>query len=284
MAVADELKVYNEIVRSAAAYWNHPPPSHDLLNGWQDLPRERLRGMIQIQVKQQHPWTRGFPRWLGHIYGNCPDAAVRRFLLEDMSDEEGHAEDAGDGHIFLHRRLALALGLGERDLDDGPFVPEVTAICLAMEHISLNRPWLEALACVMGTEVLTLGRIPSLYPDMEEYDRRRAGVAPPALLEIYRVLGLQTDDLAFYWAHDINRLALWEGREPEQQAEGTEGRHQESVIRTLTEQARTPDERRRVVEMVRLGHELFWMRWNGVARAMREYLETGSSRYGPLPA
>ena len=65
-------------------------------------------------------------------------------------------------------------------------------------------------------------------------------------------------------------------------AEGTEGRHQESVIRTLTEQARTPDERRRVVEMVRLGHELFWMRWNGVARAMREYLETGSSRYGPL--
>ena len=60
MAVADDLKVYNEIVRSAAAYWNHPPPSHDLLNGWQDLPRERLRGMIQIQVKQQHPWTRGF--------------------------------------------------------------------------------------------------------------------------------------------------------------------------------------------------------------------------------
>ena len=33
---------------------------------------------------------------------------------------------------------------------------------------------------------------------------------------------------------------------------------------------------------VRLGHELFWMRWHGVARAMREYLETGSSRYGPL--
>src|SRR3954447_9544838 len=282
MAVADELKVYNEIVRSAAAYWNNPPPSHDLLNAWQDLPRERLRGMIQIQVKQQHPWTRGFPRWLGHIYGNCPDAAVRRFLLEDMGDEEGHDEDAADGHVFLHRKLALALGLRECDLDDGPFVPEVTAICLAMEHISLNRPWLEALACVMGTEVLTLGRIPRLYPDMEEYDRRRAGGAPPALLEIYRLLGLQTDGLAFYWARDINRLAIWEGREPQNQTEGTEGRHQESVIRTLTEQARTPDERRRVVEMVRLGHELFWMRWNGVGRAMREYLETGSSRYGPL--
>ena len=56
----------------------------------------------------------------------------------------------------------------------------------------------------------------------------------------------------------------------------------EAVIRTLTDYARTPDERRRVAEMVRLGHELFWMRWHGVARAMRQYLDTGSSRYGAL--
>ena len=283
MAVADEIKVYNEIVRSVAAYWDHPPETHDLLNGWQDLPRERLLGMVQIQVKQQHPWTRGFPRWLGHIYGNCPEAAVRRFLLEDLGDEEGSDEAPDEGHIELHRRLGLALGLSDADLDDGPFVPEVTAICLSMEHISLNRSWLEALACVMGTEVLTLARIPRIYPDMEEYDRRSAGVAPPALLEIYRTLGLKTDDLAFYWAHDINRLAIWEGREPDYASEGTEGRHQEAVIRTLTDYARTPDERRRVAEMVRLGHELFWMRWHGVARAMRQYLDTGSSRYGALP-
>ncbi|HEY7060151.1 MAG TPA: iron-containing redox enzyme family protein [Chloroflexota bacterium] len=284
MAVADEIKVYNEIVRSVAAYWDNPPETHALLNGWQDWPRERLLGMVQIQVKQQHPWTCGFPRWLGHIYGNCPDASVRRFLLEDLSDEEGSDDAAGDGHIDLHRRLGHALGLSDADLDEGPFVPEVTAICLSMEHISLNRPWLEALACIMGTEVLTLARIPRLYPDMEEYDRRRAGVAPPALLEIYRVLGLQTDDLAFYWAHDVNRLAIWEGREPDYANAGTEGRHQEAVIRTLTEHARTPDERRRVAEMVRLGHELFWMRWHGMARAMREYVETGTSRYGPLPS
>lgn len=279
-ATGAELKVYNEIVRSVREFYEHPPVAHRIVWGWRDLPEDRLRGIAQIRAKQVRPWTVGFPRWLGNIYGNCPEVEVRRILLEDMGDEDFKDPIGGDGHIGLQRRMALALGLENDDLENGPFLPEVLAVYHSMEGISKTRPWLEALACVMGTETLTVGRIPKLYPDMEEFDGKRGGGGSGSL-EIYKRLGLSKDDLAFVWAHDITRLAQWEGKPLEGNPKGTEAKHQAYIIKTLTEHARTPEERVRVVEMVRLGHALYRLRFDGIGRAMQEYLETGFSPWGP---
>lgn len=273
------MEVYNAIVESVRNFWDHPPLSYRVMDRWEDFTTADLIGVMRINVKQQRPWVVGFPRWLGNIYGNCPDVEIRRMLLEDMDDEDFKDKLFGDGHVGLHRRLALALGITDEDLEEGPFVTEVEAVRLSMENISRTRPWLEAIACVMGTETLTIGRIPKLYPDMEDYDSKRGGVSGPAL-KIYKKLGFKTEDLAFYWAHDLTRLADWEGKPVEKTPKGTEAKHQAYIIKTLTEFARTEDEKRQVMKYVRLGHRLYWLRWNGVGRAMQEYLDEGSSPYG----
>jgi len=275
-----EIKVYNEIVRAVRNFYDDPPLAHKLLWNWKEIPHDRLRGVTQIRVKQVRPWTIGFPRWLGNIYANCPVVEVRRLLLEDMGDEDFKDPIGGDGHVGLQRRMALALGLTDDDLEAGPFLPEVMAVYYSMEHISKTKPWIEALACIMGTETLTVGRIAKIYPDMEEFDSKRGG-AGSGSLEIYKILGLSKEDLAFIWAHDITRLAQWEGKPVEGKPRGTEAKHQTYIIRTLTEHARTAEEKKRAVEMVRLGHALYKLRFDGIGRAMREYLETGYSAWGP---
>jgi len=114
---------------------------------------------------------------------------------------------------------------------------------------------------------------------MQEDDSGKGGVGGPAI-KIFKRLGLRTEDLAFYWAHDLTRLSEWEGKPVDQAPKGTEAKHQAHVIRKLTEFARSDEEKRRVIEHVRLGHQLYWLRWNGVGRAMREQLEKGSTPYG----
>jgi pyrroloquinoline quinone (PQQ) biosynthesis protein C len=275
------MKVYNAIVESVRNFWENPPLSYRVMYRWEELSEEQLLAVMQINVKQQRPWVVGFPRWLGNIYGNCPEVEIRRMLLEDMDDEDFKDKLFGDGHVGLQRRLALALGLSEADLDEGPFVPEVMAVYHSMDNISRTRPWLEAIACVMGTETLTIGRIPKLYPDMEEYDSQKGGVTGPAL-KIFKKLGLKTEDLAFFWAHDLTRMAEWEGKPVEQVPKGTEAKHQAYVIKTLTEYAKTDEQKRQVIQAAQFGHQLYWLRWNGVGRAMQEYLEKGMSPYGAL--
>lgn len=279
-----ETKVYNEIIRSVRDYYSHPPRHLELLQNWKEWPPERLRGVMQIIVKQQRPWVVGFPRWLGSIYGNCPMVEVRRVLLGDMEDEDSTDPRWQDGHVGLHRRLALALGLSDRDLEEGSFLPEVLANYYSMEGISKNYPWLEALAGVAGNECLTLGHIPKMYDDMEEFSAERSAVSGP-FLPIYKALGLSKDDLAFYWAHDESRLDVWEGKETKPKPRGAEAQHQALVIRTLTDYARDEETRRRVVRMVRLGHSIYHLRWDGIAGAVADYLQRGGkSPWGPTEA
>jgi len=278
VAQKEEIKVYNELVRSVRAYYADPPEALKVLRDWDSWPMETLRGVVQIQLKQQRPWVVGFPRWLANIYGNCLDVDVRRILLEDMDDEDFRDPRWHDGHVGLQRRLAFAVGLEDEDLDEGPFCPEVVANYNTMENISRTWPWLEAMAFVMGTECLTLNKMVKLYPDMEELET--PGVTGPSMY-MYRKLGLQTEDLAFIWAHDASRLEEWEtGKRPER-AKGAEAKHQGYIISTLTERANTDEEKRRVIKSVQTGHAIYHLRWDGVGRAMKEYLETGFTKYGP---
>jgi pyrroloquinoline quinone (PQQ) biosynthesis protein C len=279
-----ETKVYNEIIRSVRDYYSRPPRHLELLQDWREWPVEQVRRVMQLIVKQQRPWVLGFPRWLGNIYGNCKVVEVRRVLLGDMEDEDATDPRWQDGHVGLHRRLALALGLSDRDLEEGPFLPEVAANYYSMEGISKNYPWLEALAAVSGTECLTLGHIPRMYDDMEEFIAEKSAVSG-SFLPIYKALGLSTGDLAFYWAHDESRLEVWEGRESKPKPKGAEAQHQALLIRTLTDHARDEETRRRVVKMVRLGHSIYHLRWEGIARAVEASLRhEGRSPWGAAPS
>lgn len=279
-----ETKVYNEIIHSVREYYNDPPLHVKLLQKWREWPVETLRGVMQIIVKQQRPWVIGFPRWLGNIYGNCPFVEVRRVLLGDMDDEDFTDPKWHDGHVGLQRRLGLALGLTDQDLDGGPFLPEVLANYHSMEGISKGHPWLEALACVSGTECLTLGNIPKMYDDMEEFVAPESAVSGP-FLPIFKALGLKKEDLAFYWAHDESRIDVWEGKEAKPKPKGAEVQHQALLIKTLTEHSRDEETRKKIVKMVRLGHMIYHLRWDGIGRAIQAYLnEGGKSAWGPLAA
>jgi len=277
-------KIYNEIVQVVAEFWENPPANYQIFYGWESLEAKRLRALVQIQVKQQRPWVIGFPRWLANVYGNCPDVNVRRMLLEDMMDEDLKDPTEKDGHVGLHRKMALALGLTDEDINNGPFVPEVLGNYYSMSYISRHYPWLEALACVMGVETLTMGHIPALYPDMIEWKNPRGGGVIGPTVEMYRKIGLTRDDLGFIWAHQREKLDEWEGKTKANEARprGSEAKHQAYIIKTLTEHTKTPEEQKRVSNALRLGVQLYWLRWNGVGRVMRQYLETGDAGpYGP---
>ena len=49
---------------------------------------ELTRGQLASWVCQHYQYVSQFPRWCATIYGNCPDADARDFLLENIIEEE----------------------------------------------------------------------------------------------------------------------------------------------------------------------------------------------------
>jgi pyrroloquinoline quinone (PQQ) biosynthesis protein C len=271
-------KLYNRLIGEIQNYHQNPPAltsAYQRALGIEDV--EVLKEFSKVVLQHFRPFVVSFPMWLGHIYGNCPDPEVRRLLLEDMEDEDKKDPHplARDGHVGLHRRLLLALGATDQEIDDwDSFHPGILSMIHSFFEFARTYPWQEGAAAIMSTEMTNVREIPKLYPDQIEL-KGSQGAGAALMWTILKKLilagALRKEDAAFLFAHDWTLLDELEGK-PVDRAKGTEMKHVAYVLKMLVEH--TPPEREdNVVRMFRTGVRMFWTYFDIMGQAAHAYLD-----------
>ena len=93
---------------------------------------ELTRSQLGAWASQHYQYVSQFPRWCATVYGECPDADARDFLLENIVEEE-----AGTKHVDLLIRFAEACGVTRADVETARQIPStrgLTAWCFEMSN------------------------------------------------------------------------------------------------------------------------------------------------------
>ena len=271
-------KIYNQLVKEIEKFHRQPASvlsAYQRALGVQDI--EVLRGFSKVVLLNFRPWVASFPRWLGHIYGNCPEMEVRRFLLEDMEDEDKKDPHplAGDGHVGLHKRLLLGLGAKESEVDDWESFPAgILTVIHSFYEFARTYPWQQGVAAIMAAEMTNVREIPKVFADQIEF--RDAQVAGNSLMWtiIKRlVLGgaLKREEAAFLFAHDWTLLDDLDGK-PVDRAKGTELKHVGYILKMLTNYTST-EQHDHILRMFRLGLHMFRTYYDILGRLGHAYLD-----------
>jgi len=87
--------------------------THPFYQAWEEgtLTRDALRAY----AKQYFHHVEAFPRAVSSVHANCPDAAGRRLLAENLAEEEGLAQGKDD-HASLWLQFAASLGADESEV------------------------------------------------------------------------------------------------------------------------------------------------------------------------
>jgi hypothetical protein len=272
-------KLYNRLLREIQNYHQNPPALVSAYRRALEIEDVAvLKGFSKVVLLNFRPWVVSFPMWLGHIYGNCPDPEVRRLILEDMEDEDRKDPHplARDGHVGLHRRMLLALGATEEEIENcWDLVPAgILGVIHSLFEFSRTYPWQEGAAAVMSSELTNIRALPKIYPDQIELgDTQGAGAAVMWTITKKLILAgaLKKEDAAFLFAHDWTLLDELEGK-PVDRTKGTEVKHAVYVLKALVEH--TPPEREEsVVRMFRWGVRLIWTYMDIMGREAHAYLD-----------
>jgi hypothetical protein len=271
-------KFYNQLLREVQKFHEGPSAlvsAYERVMGVEDV--EVWKGFSRCILLNFRPWVVSFPRWLGHIYGNCPDPEVRRVILEDMEDEDKKDPHplARDGHVGLHRRLLVALGVGEEEMEDWDRYPaELLGVVHSFFEFARVYPWQEGMAAVMSSELTNVRDLPKIYPDQVELGGARSAGAALMWAVLKRLVMegvLKKEDVAFLFAHDWTLLDELEGK-PVDRARGTEVKHAVYVLRALVEH--TPPERQpSVLSAFRTGLRLFRTYFEVMGREGHAFLD-----------
>jgi pyrroloquinoline-quinone synthase len=112
------------------------------------------RAQLAQWACQHYQYVSQFPRWCATVYGECPDADARDFLLENIVEEE-----AGTKHVDLLIRFAEACGATRADVETARQIPStrgLTAWCFEMS----NKPFhIAAAGLLVGLE----SQVPGIY-------------------------------------------------------------------------------------------------------------------------
>ena len=110
---------------------------------------ELTRAQLGAWVCQHYQYVSQFPRWCATVYGDCPDADARDFLLENIVEESG-----------VKRRSAIRFG-GACDVTprrrDGPAAPTTRADRLVLRPRVSPSTW-RPPACWSGWS-----QVPGIY-------------------------------------------------------------------------------------------------------------------------
>ena len=117
------------------------------------VPKERLH----IHFEQEYAtYVRDFPVMVGWAYVQCPIAAVRRDLAENLYEEETGGVIAGRPHPELFLEYPRGLGMDLARFDDVELLPEARAFRAVLDDHTQRRGWSQAAAVttifIEGTE------------------------------------------------------------------------------------------------------------------------------------
>lgn len=144
-------------------------------------------GLARLWVQQMSLWTRSAFKIRGHVYANCPHPALRRAMLEILSEE-----DVEDPRVGMNHRQLLATSLGRAagvTLDDLAAVRPLptTLVTFDILYGIADRSWEEGIAVASGLERVLRD---SGYFRFE-HDRLK------------RDLGWTDADVAWFAGHDV---------------------------------------------------------------------------------
>lgn len=107
--------------------------SHAFYRAWEEgklsLPT------LRAYARQYFHHVEAFPQAVSATHANCPDAAGRRLLAENLAEEEGLGAGKDD-HASLWLDFARGLGADEADVRTAPRNPETQALIDAFRKLS----------------------------------------------------------------------------------------------------------------------------------------------------
>ena len=164
---------------------------------------------LHVHFEQEYAtYVRDFPILVGHAYVQCPIAAVRRELAENLYEEETGGLVAGLPHPELFLEYPRGLGMDLTRFERVELLPHAAAYRALLDDCARNRGWEVAAA------------VATLFIEGTKFDRGELDPAAPRRpappLEQHPLVvhyGLPLDALALTRAHrkveGSHRAAAW---------------------------------------------------------------------------
>lgn len=116
-------------------------------------------------------FLQGFPRWVGAIIAGTESLEVIEYEVDNLYGELIHDANAERGHYALVLEAGVEAGLSAEAIRAGPPGPLLARAIADWYAIARERPWVETMAAVHGTEMLA-----------DQHLKERPGFRPPHLM------------------------------------------------------------------------------------------------------
>lgn len=187
------------------------------------------RDHFAFWVAQHLHYVGHFSEWLGAMFADCPYKDARDFLLQNMWEEE-----MGTPHTELLIRFGEACGWSRDKILGTPALPTTEGLRRWCETLAKSNDFLGASAAlIVGLESQTPGiYIRQLPPLREKY-------------------GFTEDETIFFDVHIASDVV-----------------HGERGFQICEAYARTPEQQRHCLDLVRRATEMRWMYMDGIYREL----------------
>lgn len=182
-----------------------------------------------------------FPRWFGHMVGNCPHLDVRQYMIENMYVEEVSDPTVDRGHYETMVDFAVALGFDREHVHNWRGEIYTRMAVAYWDWASRTKPWLEAFAAVGGLEIPKNRVITERYGVTRFSDRRR-----------FEALNLPPEALAHWGSAD--------------KADLPEGGHADETVNILVRYATTEESQRAVLASLQDSMEIHRFRFDLIGK------------------
>lgn len=167
------------------------------------------KGLLHIHLEQEYGvYVRDFPVLIGRAYVQCPIAAVRRELAENLYEEETGGIVAGRPHPELFLEYPMGLGMDLARFEAVQLLPNAAVFRALLDHSTHDGGWEVAAAVTTIFLEGTSAERAELTPSASKR-------APPHLTEhpLVKHYGLPVERLALTKAHrqveGDHRAAAW---------------------------------------------------------------------------
>lgn len=150
---------------------------HPFYQAWTrgELSREDLAHYARQYYRQESR----FPRYVSAVHSNCPDAAARQALLENLN----HEEQGPENHPELWLRFAETVGADRRSVAEAAAHAKTDACVEAFTGLSKDSDWLVGLAALYAYEA----QQPKVARAKIDGLKTRYGLSSPAALGFFEV-------------------------------------------------------------------------------------------------
>jgi pyrroloquinoline quinone (PQQ) biosynthesis protein C len=218
----------------ADAWWERKPKIVEFVN--HHLTPEGAR----IFTPEHTYFAAHFPRWFGSVISNCPVLEARAYMIANIYVEEVDDPTIHDTHHGSMVTFGEGLGMTrEQVLNQVPSIPMRMGVHY-WDNMSRTQPWLFGFAAVGSLELTNHGELAARYGEVALNARKK-----------WEPLGL-----------DPKYLVHWEAADA---ADPGEGGHADETVRILAKYAKSDDEGRKVLEVVRESISVFRFIYDNIA-------------------